>query len=69
LGYLLKGVKSLPTLLVWGTQDAIVPRGSVTAYQQAIAGAKVVEIPNVGHRPEIENSAEFIRVVKEFLAS
>jgi pimeloyl-ACP methyl ester carboxylesterase len=69
LGYLLKGVKSLPTLLVWGTQDAIVPRGSVTAYQQAIAGAKVVEIPNVGHRPEIENSAEFIQVVREFLAS
>jgi len=69
LSYLLKGVKSLPTLLIWGTQDAIVPRGSVTAYRQAIAGAKVVEIPNVGHRPEIENSAEFIQVVKEFLAS
>jgi pimeloyl-ACP methyl ester carboxylesterase len=69
LPYLLRGTKNLPTLLVWGQKDAIVPKGCITAYQQAIAGAKVAEIPNVGHRPEIENSAEFVRVVKEFLAA
>lgn len=69
LGYLLHGVKTLPTLLVWGQKDAVVPKGCITAYQQAIAGAKVAEILNVGHRPEIEHSAEFVRVVKEFLAS
>jgi len=68
LGYLLKGVRNLPTLLIWGTRDAIVPRGCITAYQQALAGARVAEIPNVGHRPEIENATEFVRVVKEFLA-
>jgi pimeloyl-ACP methyl ester carboxylesterase len=69
LGYLLEGVKKLPTLLVWGTKDAIVPRGCIQAYQRAIAGAQVVEIPNVGHRPEIENSQEFIRAVTAFLAA
>lgn len=69
LGYLLEGVKKLPTLLVWGTKDAIVPRGCIQAYQRAIAGAQVVEIPNVGHRPEIENSQEFIRAVTTFLAA
>jgi pimeloyl-ACP methyl ester carboxylesterase len=69
LGYLLAGVKNLPTLLVWGSRDTIVPKGCTEAYQQAIAGAKVVELPNVGHRPEIEDSAEFVRVVRAFLAS
>ena len=69
LGYLLAGVKRLPTLLVWGTKDAIVPKGCIKAYQKALAGAQVAEIPDVGHRPEIENSAEFVRAVKTFLAS
>lgn len=69
LPYLLRGVKQVPTLLIWGTKDAIVPRGCITAYQQALVGAKVAEIPDVGHRPEIENSQEFVRIVQEFLAS
>ena len=69
LGHLLEGVTGLPTLLVWGQQDAIVPRGCITAYQKAIAGAQVVEIPQVGHRPEIENTDAFVRSVQTFLAS
>jgi pimeloyl-ACP methyl ester carboxylesterase len=69
LSYLLEGVKKLPTLLVWGTKDAIVPKGCIKAYQKALAGARVAEIPDVGHRPEIENSQEFVRAVKAFLAA
>jgi pimeloyl-ACP methyl ester carboxylesterase len=69
LGYLLEGVHDLPTLLVWGQQDAVVPRGSIEAYQRAIAGAQVAEIPTVGHRPEIEHAEAFIRSVRAFLAS
>lgn len=69
LGYLLEGVKHLPTLLVWGQKDTIVPRGCIEAYQKAIAGAQVAEIKGAGHRPEIENSDEFVRAVKAFLAS
>jgi pimeloyl-ACP methyl ester carboxylesterase len=69
LSYLLEGVKKLPTLLVWGTKDVIVPRGCIEAYQKAIAGAKVAEIKGVGHRPEVENCDEFVRAVKAFLVS
>jgi pimeloyl-ACP methyl ester carboxylesterase len=68
LEYLLQGVKKVPTLLIWGQADEVVPKGCITAYQHAIAGAKVVEIAKVGHRPEIENSSEFVKAVKEFLA-
>jgi pimeloyl-ACP methyl ester carboxylesterase len=69
LGYLLEGVKKLPTLLIRGTKDAIVPHGCIKAYQKALAGAQAAEIADVGHRPEIENSAEFVRIVKAFLAA
>ncbi len=68
LPHLLRGLKT-PTLLVWGSADNIVPRGCIDAYQQAIAHAQVAIIEKVGHRPEIENSAEFERVVSRFLAA
>jgi pimeloyl-ACP methyl ester carboxylesterase len=68
LPYLLKGLKLL-TLIVWGTRDGVVPRGCIDAYREAIAGAQVAEVQGAGHRPEIENPAEFERVVKKFLSA
>lgn len=69
LPYLLRGVKNVPTLLIRGAQDQIVPAGCIDAYQAAIGGAQAVEIAGVGHRPEIENSDEFVTIVKDFLAA
>lgn len=69
LGYLLEGAIDLPTLLLWGQEDAVVPRGCIEAYQKALPRATAVEIPAVGHRPEIENAAAFTRAVQAFLAS
>ncbi len=68
LPHLLRGNKT-PTLLVWGSADHIIPRGCIDAYKQAISEAQVAVINDVGHRPEIENSAEFERVVTKFLAA
>ena len=54
--------------LSWcGERDRVVPRGCIDAYQRAIAGAHVATIENACHRPEIENSTEFVRVVSRFL--
>jgi len=69
LGHLLEGVTQLPTLLVWGEEDAVVPRGCIDAYQKAIPSAQVIEIPNVGHRPEVEDPETFTQAVKAFLSS
>jgi phosphoribosylformylglycinamidine cyclo-ligase len=69
LGHLLEGVTQLPTLLIWGEEDAVVPRGCIDAYQKAIPSAQVVTIPNVGHRPEVEAPETFIQAVKAFLSS
>lgn len=68
LPYLLAGPKPA-TLLIRGTQDKIVPQGCIEVYLKAIAGSKAVSIQGAGHRPEIENAAEFERLVKQFLAA
>lgn len=69
LPYLLEGAKGLSALLVWGSADAIVPKGCIDSYRGAVANAQVATIEGVGHRPEIEHSAEFVRVVRDYLAS
>lgn len=66
LPYLLRGVTT-PTLLVRGTNDEVVPSGCIDAYAAALKGSRVAAIEGAGHRPEIENRAEFERVVLEFL--
>jgi pimeloyl-ACP methyl ester carboxylesterase len=68
LPHLLRGAKT-PTLLVWGTADKVVPRACIEAYKKAIPDARIATISDVGHRPEIENSAEFESVVTKFLAA
>jgi pimeloyl-ACP methyl ester carboxylesterase len=68
LPYLLRGVKT-PTLLVWGTRDAVVPRGCIDEYRKVIPNAQLVEIEGVGHRPEIEDPLSFERAVERFLKS
>lgn len=69
LPYLLRGVENVPTLLIRGAQDKIVPQGCIDAYKKAINGSRSTLIADAGHRPEVESSAEFVKIVSEFLAS
>ena len=68
LPHLLRG-NNTRTLLVWGTRDAVVPRGCIDAYKKALGNAQVAEIDGAGHRPEIERPLEFVRAVNKFLAA
>ena len=68
LPHLLHRLKRLPTLIVWGRQDTIVPLSAGQAYHGAIPGSRLAVINNCGHRPEVERSDEFVRLVGQFLA-
>jgi pimeloyl-ACP methyl ester carboxylesterase len=65
---LLGRLKELPTLIVWGRQDAIVPLSAGQAYHEAIEGSRLAVLEDSGHRPEVEKSAEFIELVHQFLS-
>lgn len=63
----LGGVGDLPTILVWGDEDVIVPKGCIDVYEAALPDARVEIIPGVGHRPEIEDADRFTKIVAGFL--
>lgn len=68
LPHLLEGVQGLPTLIVWGREDRIVPLSAGEKYNRAIAGSELLVFDNCGHRPEIERATEFVARVRGFLA-
>lgn len=68
LPHLLGRLKSLPTLLVWGEQDGVIPTSAGEAYQQAIQGARLEILAGCGHHPESEKTDEFVALVRDFFA-
>lgn len=68
LAGLLENVVDLPTLLVWGKQDRVVPISAAEVYRKSIAGSRLVAFDDCGHRPEIEKSEGFVEALLSFLA-
>jgi pimeloyl-ACP methyl ester carboxylesterase len=67
LPHRLAGVADLPTLLIWGREDKVVPLSAGESYKSAIPGSKLVVLDGAGHRPEIERPAEFVEQLQTFL--
>jgi pimeloyl-ACP methyl ester carboxylesterase len=57
----------VPTLVVWGKQDKLLPIASGERYAAGIAGAKLVSFEKCGHVPPIEKTEEFLAAVVAFL--
>jgi pimeloyl-ACP methyl ester carboxylesterase len=57
------GAISVPTLVVWGGNDELVPLEQGRAYAAGIPGAKFVMVPDCGHAPSIEKPDEFLSAV------
>lgn len=56
----------VPTLLIWGESDGIVPLAYGEVFRNAIPGAKLSVISEAGHQPQAEQTAKFIAEVAEF---
>ena len=65
---LLERLRDLPTMLVWGREDRVVPVESGELYRKAIAGANLEVIGQCGHFPHLEKPAEFMRIASSFLS-
>lgn len=57
----------MPTLVVWGRQDELLPLAMGEKLHDGIAGSKLVVFEQCGHVPQIEKPAEFNRALLEFL--
>lgn len=60
---------NVPTLVVAGSNDAIVSVKESKAMAAAIPGAQFVQIPQAGHLPPLEQPIALSRVIAEFLES
>jgi pimeloyl-ACP methyl ester carboxylesterase len=58
----------LPTLIIWGEQDAMIPVSKGREFQRLIAGSRLEVIPQCGHLPAIEKPAELVRLALNFLS-
>lgn len=58
---------SVPTLIVVGSLDEFTPVSDAEFMRQKIPDSKLAVIEGAGHLPNLEKTAEFNRVVSEFL--
>ena len=57
---------TLPTLVVWGAADRMIPVAHGRAYADGIPGARLRIIANAGHLPQLEAPDELLAAVREF---
>ena len=64
---LLERLRNIPTLVIWGREDRIVPLECGELYRKAVHGAKLAVIDRCGHFPHLEKPTEFWRALSPFL--
>ena len=59
----------MPTLIVWGDCDPIIPVAHAYSAHDAIAGSRLEVFEGAGHFPHCEDPTRFARVLTEFIAT
>jgi pimeloyl-ACP methyl ester carboxylesterase len=58
----------VPTLVVWGTKDRMIPAWHATTAHEAIPGSRVVLFTGAGHFPHLDEPERFAKVLGDFVA-
>ena len=58
----------IPSLIVWGREDGIVPLNCGEIYHRALQGSTLHVIDQCGHSPQTEKPQEFLEVTTDFLS-
>jgi pimeloyl-ACP methyl ester carboxylesterase len=61
------GELKLPTLIMWGGRDRLIPPNDAERFHHDIAGSTLVMFDDLGHSPEEEDPARTVVAVKQFL--
>jgi pimeloyl-ACP methyl ester carboxylesterase len=59
----------MPTLIVWGERDAVLPVDHGYAAQKAMPGSRLELFADAGHIPQLDDPDRFGAVVTDFVAS
>jgi pimeloyl-ACP methyl ester carboxylesterase len=63
----LASVASVPTLIVWGGRDRVIPAGHASAAHRAIPGSKVEMFERAGHFPHVDEPDRFAELIRIFM--
>jgi pimeloyl-ACP methyl ester carboxylesterase len=59
----------LPTLIVWGDRDRIIPVAHARAAHEAMPGSRLEIFPGAGHYPHRDDPERFAEVLSDFVRS
>jgi pimeloyl-ACP methyl ester carboxylesterase len=59
----------IPTLLVWGARDAVIPSRQARIAHVAMPGSRLEVFERAGHFPHLTDGARFLSLVRDFLAT
>ncbi len=57
---------TVPTLIVWGERDRVIPFAHALAAARTIPDAVLVTLPDVGHVPQVEAASRLSRAIDRF---
>ena len=60
--------ENLPTLLVWGARDPIIPAAHGSTAHAAMPGSRFEVFQRSGHFPHLDDPVRFIELLREFVA-
>lgn len=58
----------IPVLIVWGTDDWVIPSVAAHSYNRRIPGSQLAIFERTGHVPQLERPSRFNRLLDEFIA-
>lgn len=58
---------TVPTLIIWGTFDPVIPVDYADEFGSAIKNSKVIRMSNCGHTPYVEAPEDFVNLVLDFI--
>ena len=64
----LEGALPVPTMIVWGTKDRMIPSAHAVAAQEAVPDCRVELFEGAGHFPHLDDPDRFALVLREFIA-
>jgi pimeloyl-ACP methyl ester carboxylesterase len=62
-------VRGMPTLLLWGARDRVLPLGHAHKAHAAMPGSRLEIFPDAGHFPYHTDPARFVGLLEHFCAS
>ena len=60
---------ALPTLIIWGDADTIIPVEHARRAHEAMPGSRLEIFEGVGHFPQVEAPERFVEAIEQFIAT